>query len=60
MAFKLGAPPTELESVLHAYVGDIPASAAPIIAQRDELVGTSGSLERLGVTASMVLPMVTR
>ena len=57
---KLGVSPTDLESVLRAYVDDIPAPAVPTIAQRDELVGPSGRLEPLGVIAGMVFAMVTR
>ena len=57
---RLGAPPTEFESVLRAYVDDIPASVAPTFAQRDDLIGLSGRLEPLGVIAGVAFAMVTR
>ena len=57
---KLGAPPMELESLLRAYVDDIPASVVSIIARRGELVGPSGSLEPFGVIAGMAFARATR
>ena len=57
---ELGAPPTELEGALRACVDGIPASVAPIIAQRDELIGPLGRLEPLGAIAGMAFAMATR
>ena len=57
---KLGVSQTELGRVLRNYVDDIPASAASIFAQRDELVGTSGRLGALGAIAGVAFAMVAR
>ena len=38
----LGATPSEMESVLHAYVEEMPPPVALTIAQRDELAGGAG------------------
>ena len=59
-SWELGVPPSEEESVLRAYVGEIPASVQSYNAQRDELVGPTGRLEPLGVTAGMVFAVATR
>ena len=55
----LGATPSGLESVLHAYVEDISPPVALTIAQRSELVGESGQLEPHGVIAWMAFAMAT-
>ena len=44
----------ELESLLRAYVDDVPESVVSIIGQRGELVGPAGRLEPIGITAGMV------
>ena len=55
-----GASSAELESVLRAYVEDIPPHAVETIAKRVELVGEAGQLRPYGVIAGMVFAMVTR
>ena len=57
---NLGASPEELGSLLRAYVGDVPESAALILGQRGELFGPSGRSEPIGVIAGMAFAMVTR
>ena len=56
----LGATPSELESVLRAYVEDISPPVVLTIAQRYELVGEAGQWETRGVIAGMVFAVVTR
>ena len=56
----MGAPPAELESVLRAYVEDIPPHFVETIAERKELVGETGQLRSHGVVAGTVFSMVTR
>ena len=56
----LVASPMELDSVLRAYVDDIPESVASMIGQRDKLVGPSGRFEPIGVIAGMAFATVTR
>ena len=51
-----GAPPAELERVLHAYVEDIPTHVVETITSRGELVGEKGQLHPYGVVAGMVSP----
>ena len=55
-----GAPPAELERVLHAYVEDIPTHVVGTITSREELVGEEGQRHPYGVIAGMVYAMVTR
>ena len=50
----------ELESVLRAYVEDIPPDVVETVAARKELVGETGQLLPYGVISGMVLAMVTR
>ena len=57
---NLGASPMKLESLLRAYVDDIPESVVSIIAQRDELAGPSGRFEPLGAVEGMAPATVTR
>ena len=57
---QFGASSAELGDLLRSYVEEIPQSVALVIAARPELVGPSGTLEPLGVTAGTVFAMVTR
>ena len=53
--------PSELESVLRAYVEDLSEEVAKVITPQDELVGgDKGQLEPHGVIGGMVFAMVTR
>ena len=56
----LGATPSELESVLRAYVEDISPPVVLTIAQRYGLVGEAGQREPRGVIAGAVFAIVTR
>ena len=60
VAFDLGVSPAELESVLHAYVEDIPPHVVGTVAERKELVGEAGQLHPYGVVAGALFSMVTR
>ena len=57
---NLGASSLELESLLRAYVDNVPESVVSIIVQRGELVGPAGRLEPIGVIAGMVFATVIR
>ena len=57
---KLGASATELGDPLRSYVGDIPQSAARVIATRIGVVGQLGTLEPVSVMAGIAFCMATR
>ena len=59
-AIDLGVSPSELESVLRAYVGDLSEEVVKTITAKDNLVGEDkGQLEPHGVIGGMVFAMVT-